>query len=364
MNKNEQLKSIIELKEQQVKNKQQMEIAKERNRILQTNSSEFKLINIFSISMITYLLLTAISILTTTTLNSPNIFTYEFSLALLGSSITIGKISQFFLERKYQTKKQLQSFSSSTTQFELLKEQANYQLEINKKEKRNQIITQSINLLKQKDLTSPNDSSQNINLKKEELETKIKEETDKLDLLITKKFIADYFWDVRLPKKFKILNTILISLATGTFLMIFSSIPTIMISHLGNLLIPFSTFTLGTICSTTYLKKRNNNHLKLFNQMNNLLGENKLPKTIKTEFDADLEQDRLKQLIEKQTKKISDLKRNQQENKRNLERYTQKNNHYCQKTSLQPIKPIEKDYDLNEEKKINSSLVKKRKKEK
>ncbi len=356
MNKNEQQKSIIELKKQQEKNTQQIEIAKERKRILHINSSGFKLLNIFSFSIITYLLLIASSILTTYFLNSPNIFTYKFSLTLLGSSIAIGKISQIFLEKKYHPKKQLQNFSSSTTQFELLKEQADYQLEIRKKETSNQIITQSINLLKQKELTLPNDNSKNIDFKKEELEKRIKEETDKLELLITQKFIADYFWDVRLPQKLKILNTLLISLATGTFLMLFSSIPTIMISHPENLLIPFSTFTLGTICSATYLKRRNNNHLKLFNQMNNLLEENKLIKTNKTEFDNELEQDKLKRLIEKQTEEISNLKVNQQKNKRNLERHAQK-----QKTSLHPIKPIEKEYYLNEEKKTNSSLVRKRK---
>ena len=93
--------------------------------------------------------------------------------------------------------------------------------------------------------------------------------------------------------------------------------------------------------------------------MNNLLRENKLPKTIKTEFDDEREQDKLKRLIEKQREKISNLKVNQQKNKRNLERHAQK-----QKTSLQPIKPIEKEYYLNEEKKTNSSLVRKRKKEK
>lgn len=46
-----------------------------------------------------------------------------------------------------------------------------------------------------------NDYFQNIDLKKEELEKRIKEEFDRLDLLVTRKFIADYFWDVRLPKK-------------------------------------------------------------------------------------------------------------------------------------------------------------------
>ena len=148
----------------------------------------------------------------------------------------------------------------------------------------------------------------------------------------------------------------MLSLATGTFIMFFSCIPTIMISHSGSLLIPFSTFTLGTICSATYLKRRNNNHLKLFNQMNNLLEENKLPKTIETEFDNELEQDKLKRLIEKQMEEISNLKVNQQKNKRNLEQYAQK-----QKTSFQSIKPIERDNYLNEEKKINSSLVRKRK---
>ena len=101
-----------------------------------------------------------------------------------------------------------------------------------------------------------------------------------------------------------------------------------MISHPGSLLIPFSTFTLGTICSATYLKRRNNNHLKLFNQTNNLLGENKLPKTIKTEFDNELEQDKLKRLIEKQMEEISNLKVNQQKNKRNLEQYAQKQKNF------------------------------------
>lgn len=353
MNENEQIKSIIELKKQQEKNEKQIEMMREKKRILRMNSSEFKLINIFSFSTITYLLLAASCILITSILSIPtNIFTYSFSLALFGGSIAIGKISQIFLDRKYQAKKLLQSFSSATTKFEQLEEQAKCQLEIRKKENRNQIINQSINILKQKDLEFSNDYSP----KKEELEKRIKEEFDKLDLLVTKKFIADYFWDVRLPKKLKILNTIMLSLATGTFIMFFSCIPTIMISHPGSLLIPFSTFTLGTICSATYLKRRNNNHLKLFNQMNNLLEENKLPKTIETEFDNELEQDKLKRLIEKQMEEISNLKVNQQKNKRNLEQYVQK-----QKTSFQSIKPIERDNYLNEEKKTNSSLVRKRK---
>ena len=357
MNENEQIKSIIELKKQQEENENQIEMMREKKRILRMNSSEFKLINIFSFSTITYLLLAASSILITNILSIPtNIFTYNFSLALFGGSIAIGKISQIFLDRKYQTKKLLQSFSSTTTPFEQLEEQEKCQLEIRKKENRNQIINQSINLLSQKDLEFSNDYSQKIDLKKEELEKRIKEGTDKLDLLVTKKFIADYFWDVRLPKELKILNTILLSLATGTFIMFFSCIPTIMISHPGSLLIPFSTFTLGTICSATYLKRRNNNHLKLFNQMNNLLEENKLPKTIETEFDNELEQDKLKRLIEKQMEEISNLKVNQQKNKRNLEQYVQK-----QKTSFQSIKPIERDNYLNEEKKKNSSLVRKRK---
>ena len=90
--------------------------------------------------------------------------------------------------------------------------------------------------------------------------------------------------------------------------------------------------------------------------MNNLLEENKLPKTIETEFDNKLEQDKLKRLIEKQMEEISNLKANQQKNKRNLEQHVQK-----QKTSFQSIKPIERDNYLNEEKKINSSLVRKRK---
>lgn len=353
MNENEQIKSIIELKKQQEENEKQIEMMREKKRILRMNSSEFKLINIFSFSTITYLLLAASCILITSILSIPtNIFTYSFSLALFGGSIAIGKISQIFLDRKYQTKKLLRSFSSTTTPFEQLEEQAKCQLEIRKKENRNQSINQSMNVLKQKDLEFSNDYSP----KKEELEKRIKEEFDKLDLLVTKKFIADYFWNVRLPKKLKILNTIMLSLATGTFIMFFSCIPTIMISHSGSLLIPFSTFTLGTICSATYLKRRNNNHLKLFNQMNNLLEENKLPKTIETEFDNELEQDKLKRLIEKQMEEISNLKVNQQKNKRNLEQYAQK-----QKTSFQSIKPIERDNYLNEEKKINSSLVRKRK---
>lgn len=174
MRENEQIKSIIELKKQQDKNEKQIEMMREKKRILRMNSSEFKLINIF---------------------------TYNFSLALFGGSIVIGKISQIFLDRKYQAKKLLQNFSSATTKFEQLEEQAKCQLEIRKKENRNQSINQSINLLSQKDLEFSNDYFQNIDLKKEELEKRIKEEFDRLDLLVTRKFIADYFWDVRLPKK-------------------------------------------------------------------------------------------------------------------------------------------------------------------
>ena len=85
--------------------------------------------------------------------------------------------------------------------------------------------------------------------------------------------------------------------------------------------------------------------------MNNILEENKLPKTIKTEFDNELEQDKLKRLIEKQMEEISNLKVNQQKNKRNLEQYAQK-----QKTSFQSIKPIQRANYLNEEKKLNSSF--------
>ena len=157
MNENEQIKSIIELKKQQEENEKQIEMMREKKRILRMNSSEFKLINIFSFSTITYLLLAASSILITNILSIPtNIFTYSFSLALFGGSIAIGKISQIFLDRKYQTKKLLRSFSSTTTPFEQLEEQAKCQLEIRKKENRNQSINQSMNVLKQKDLEFSN----------------------------------------------------------------------------------------------------------------------------------------------------------------------------------------------------------------
>lgn len=44
MRENEQIKSIIELKKQQDKNEKQIEMMREKKRILRMNSSEFKLI--------------------------------------------------------------------------------------------------------------------------------------------------------------------------------------------------------------------------------------------------------------------------------------------------------------------------------
>lgn len=340
--KNEEYeRSKEELEKAKEQNNQQIAISNEKIRMVKFNSLEYKAGTTFFFSMLAYATLFLTSLCLTKLLGASviiNIFPgFSYPITLICSSIVVGTIVKTLFYRKYDLKKRLKTFSTAKTQAEKLEEEIYYQIELEKANNRNRVIDETIKFLDSNQtilngISSRYDlndktalqSKEESEKKTEKLTTILKEQYDKLDIFTTQKVLNTRFWELK-HKFYRRVNTILASMISGIFAMLFGTFPIFMIkdampncSPLTSLAVPLTLLTIGIIGGNTYMLKRHNDYKNAFNNLNNKLGENSLEENLDKRFE---EQEVTDYLIEKQIRDISLVVIQLQENKRYLDIY-------------------------------------------
>jgi len=341
MNNEEYKKSKKELEKAKEQNNEIIDISDERMRMSKVNSLEYKsgLTLVFSMLAYTVLLLTSKALGASVITSIFPGFTYP--IVLIGSSLVIGTVGRVLFDKKFQVKDRLKEFSTAKTQAEKLEEEVHYQIELEKANNRNNAINQSLKdldsnqILLTKVLRRFNLSDKTAPQSKEEAEkiideltTHLKEQYNKLDIFSTKKVLHDRFWKIR--QKFqRRIQTMTAIMLSGLFSMAFCSFPIMLIkdvipsgSLMSILAVPFTPLIVGAVGGSLYMLKRNKDYKKVFNNLNDKLGEDALEEDLDKRYeDALQEQRNLESIITTKISDISSIAVKLQENKRYLEAY-------------------------------------------
>lgn len=237
-----------------------------------------------------------------------SIITYILAPLSLATSAGIGAIFQRISNAKQ--KKKMQRFTDAKTNAEILEEQINYDMEVEKTECKNDILVGMYKAIEGKEniLRKYNGEiefkDENIGLtkeeqldKKERLEKAYNDGIKELDILTSQNFLQKRFHDVRDTKfrKEKLhADAALISLPFVAIIgspisfAITSSIVT-WIDFIIRCAVVFSPALLVTPLVTLYLHKLNKDQLKAFKNINSKLGENALKENIDSDYETSLD---------------------------------------------------------------------------
>lgn len=265
---------------------------------------------------------------------------YVIPIILIGGSIGIGTILNKLINKKYKTKERFKSFSKSKTEVEKLEEEIRNQIELEKLKNRNKVINSVIENLEDNVsiLSKISDkytvTCRNISQTKEEtidsitkITELLEEKYQELDILVTKKVLHDNFWRVRNQYQ-KGFDLSLVSFGSGLGTMMVTTLPFIVADNLWlnrtllqNNTMFISSLLGGAIVPGFYWINRANNRQRAFNNINQTLGDNALPKNI---TDAQEEEIDLKRSIERTIREISLVEVELLEQKEVLERISEK----------------------------------------
>lgn len=344
MNKEEFDKTNEELKEEIEKNNEQIVISDQRKTIINFNKFKYKadvtatfsFISSLVISLLTVILGKSESIVSLVSTIPVEAFPFIFA----GGSLCGGIIGRKLFELKLKLKERLISFTTASTESEKLEEEVKYEIQLEKAKNRNKAIKKIIDSLNPNKLISSislfdecNIINKKAILNKEELEKKIeelsvllKEQNDELDLLTTQKVLLKKFLNVK-DKSFQKSKEVTdltcqgfgVAMCTGMPLFSLKAYPLSSISEFSVYLSLFAPVIAAIIGGCVYFKKRNKDNIKVFNNLNNELGENALPDKIKEDYCEEYDIDTK---IESKIIEISIVGIQLQEYKRALESFT------------------------------------------
>lgn len=211
------------------------------------------------------------------------------SLTLLGGSLGVGAVFTKMIGKKFKLKERLSKITSAQTQQELLEEEMIHQIKYELAKNKMDTIEQAINNINSKNeminsISSNYIVSYNTNLNIDEinsninsLKTKLSESFNELAILTKKCVLSNNFYNDR-DKIQSIVNTLVISLMFGSFLMLLWNVPILNIAGAVNMLNLFLPIPLAGAVGAGYIIKRTKDSNKVFNKLNAELNEDALPK--------------------------------------------------------------------------------------
>lgn len=312
----------------------------ERKELSYVNQLEYKTAETVAFSMFPYLLCVAIlfGVVAKIGINSFLIKTFlatGFPYIISGISLGFGFIVRKIFDKKNKIKERMKSFSTANTQSEKIQEEVKYTIEMEKTKNRNKAIQQTLNMLRtnqsainslskkydiygKKLLQTEEETKKNVGEFSKLLDNKYAE----LDILTTKKVLNEKFRIVR-SKTQRIADFIITGLIGITYTLIYLGFPIILTSistrkymqstRLMYLFVPLIASFIGV---GGYMVKRQKDYMKVFNNLNNELGVNALPKKIKN---VEEEKKEIDSKIDKKIGEISIIEAELQEQKRIME---------------------------------------------
>lgn len=274
----------------------------EKVRLAKYNKFEFKLLLTLINSALAYI---ALMCITTPVIDKfgINLITNIYSAILvpviiMTTSVTIGIFVKNILYKVNGISDKLHNFSSAKTESKRLEEQFSYEIELDKAINRKLALKKACHFVGTDKIYFPFFSKKYMlnkesNLDSTKQEEKLKElsivldeKKEELDIASTRKTISDKFANFRVRKE-KILRDLLISFIFSISVVVLNNSS---IFLLGNEIIydsmieSFVPSLIPLVASATtsgiYLIKRDNDYLRVFNNLNSKLGENRLSSTV------------------------------------------------------------------------------------
>lgn len=280
-----------ELKKEKEKNEQKILLYDDRARMTRVNRLENKSVETLVLSMFSYVLLFIVTVVLIGTIGISKINAFfpgiSYPLTLVGSSLIMGTIGSKLFNKKYDTKKRFDNFSTSVTESEKLEEEVQYYIELQKANNLNKVIDKSM-----AELNNVQRYHSNYNIKlqsKEEIDQRmatlsniIKEQSDELNILTTKKVLRNQFKNIR-SRFNKIENFLQMPVMFGLTCLCLTALPVILVPELVPSSSLFTTlsltavpFSLGIVSSGIYFSKKYSSYKKAFNNLNKQLGSESL----------------------------------------------------------------------------------------
>ena len=352
----------------------------EKVKLAKYNKFEFKLLLTLINSVLAYIVLMCI---TTQIIDKFGIslITNLYSAILvptviMTTSVTLGLFIKNMLYKVNGISDKLHNFSSVKTESKRLEEQFSYEIELDKAINRKLALKKACHSVHTDKVYFPFfskkymlneesnfDSNKQEEEKLKELSIVLDEKKEELDIASMRKTISDKFANFRVRKK-KILIDILISSIFSILVVVLNNSSIFLLANefiydsmIENFVPSLIPLVAGATTSGIYLIKRDNDYLKVFNDLNSKLGENCLSSTVTSVETESLQFEREIQ------KKIDDvciatLQFERQE--RELERITDGNEDIVEDAneSVQPQCDSFEDLCLDSDSTLGRSLVK------
>lgn len=333
MNIEDMLYEEATLEEKYTENENLYAILDERARMSKVNQLDYKATEIFGMTMLPYIVLLLIGIISSMGSLTATLMTY-FTLGSAAISLPIGFISSALINKKYKTKQRFKDFSNTKKESEKIELQLSNELQLEIIKNKNLVLEKTIekihsfklnitDLSKYKDLNMsiiPKDLEKVLRDKQliqKELEQKYKE----LYILSVKNYLVNNLGKYMLRGQSAI-ETFFNSFMYGIMPFLLLFIPVIVLAKQGVSIpsflgkIELGMFGISVTSSTIYNLKKNKVQKNYFNTINELLGDEKFPKN-KDNLHEEIEQ--INELINKKVLEISNIEFKKEECERSLE---------------------------------------------
>lgn len=300
MNNNDFNKIKDELTQQLEKNNQDINLYDERMRMSRLNKFDSKFIKAGSFMMFSNMFILSFLYISIYVLRFLFFIpAFCFPLISIPTSIGLGLLFNHLLNKHFKVKERIKAFSKAKTESEKLEEEVIYTIELAKVENRNKVINSTIENLSSKiSLLNNLSTKYNISDKNEpknyeeakeylnKIEIILKDNYDELDILSTQKTLTEKFEDIRSKAdRFNLVfMTAITTLIVPGLLLYCNFFPLTQILH-GSLFGVFAIVSsplLSSLISIIYSHKKIKEYTKVFNTLNDKLGDDALPLLIKS----------------------------------------------------------------------------------
>lgn len=272
-------------------------ILDERARMAKVNQLDYKVTEIFGMTMIPYIILLLIGIISSAqTLNVISMI--WFTLGSAAISLPIGLITSALINKKYKTKKKFKEFSNAKKESEKIELQLLNELQLERIKNRNSVLEQTMEKLhtsklnitclskyKGLDMSILPKDLEKVLEEKQSIKNELEQKYNELDLLSIKSFLLNNLGKYMLKGQSTmeiLLNSFMYAIMPCMLLFM----PVIMIAKqgmtiptiLGN--IELGLLGISVTTSTIYNLNKNRVQKEFFDKVNNLLGDNKLIKKL------------------------------------------------------------------------------------
>ena len=272
-------------------------ILDERARMAKVNQLDYKVTEIFGMTMIPYIILLLIGIISSAqTLNVISMI--WFTLGSAAISLPIGLITSALINKKYKTKKRFKEFSNAKKESEKIELQLLNELQLERIKNRNSVLEQTMEKLhtsklnitclskyKGLDMSILPKDLEKVLEEKQSIKNELEQKYNELDLLSIKSFLLNNLGKYMLKGQSTmeiLLNSFMYAIMPCMLLFM----PVIMIAKqgmtiptiLGN--IELGLLGISVTTPTIYNLNKNRVQKEFFDKVNNLLGDNKLIKKL------------------------------------------------------------------------------------